>query len=139
PKSEADVLGDRHVRVERVVLEDHRDVAVARRQVVDDAVADLDLAVADLFEPGDHPQRGRLPAAGRADEDNELAVLHAEIEIGDGVRAVAVDLVHLVERDAGHGYSFTAPEDVFMMRRWKMKNSKATGIVIKHDAASFRG
>ena len=36
-KREADVVGDGHVRVERVVLEDHRDVALRRRQVVDHA------------------------------------------------------------------------------------------------------
>ena len=53
---EADVLRDGHVRVERVVLEHHRDVAVARRQVVDDALADPDLAVGDLLETRDHPQ-----------------------------------------------------------------------------------
>jgi hypothetical protein len=33
---EPDVLPHRHVRVERIVLEHHRDVAIARRQVVDD-------------------------------------------------------------------------------------------------------
>ena len=37
---EGDVVVDRQVRVERVVLEHHGDVAVARRHVVDDRVAD---------------------------------------------------------------------------------------------------
>ena len=37
---EGDVLVDGEVRVQGVALEDHRDVAVARRHVVDDAVAD---------------------------------------------------------------------------------------------------
>jgi hypothetical protein len=36
-------------------------------------------------------------------------------------------------------YSFNAPDCTFMIRRWKMKNSAATGIVIKHDAASLSG
>ena len=39
---EREVLADRHVRVERVALEDHRDVAVLGRDVVDDAVADAE-------------------------------------------------------------------------------------------------
>ena len=40
----AHVLAHGHVRVERVRLEDHRDVAVARREVGDVAVADVDVA-----------------------------------------------------------------------------------------------
>jgi hypothetical protein len=36
-------------------------------------------------------------------------------------------------------YSFTAPEDAFMIRRWKMKKRTATGIVISIEAASFNG
>src|SRR5262249_8134380 len=39
-QAERHVVVHRHVRVERVVLEHHRDVAVARRHVVHDAVAD---------------------------------------------------------------------------------------------------
>ena len=81
-----------HVRVERVVLEHHRDVAVLRRLVVDDLAADLQLAVGDVLEPGDHPQRGRLPAAGRADEDHELAVGDVEVDVLDGLEAVGVAL-----------------------------------------------
>ena len=36
PEREGEILVDRLVRVERIVLEDHRDVALARRQRVDD-------------------------------------------------------------------------------------------------------
>ena len=74
PQAEPEVLLDRHVRIERVVLEHHRDVAVLGRYVVHDAVADRDRAVADPLEAGHHPQRGRFPAAGRPDQDQELAV-----------------------------------------------------------------
>ena len=42
PQAEGHVLVDAQVRVERVVLEDHGDVAVARLQVVDDLVVDDD-------------------------------------------------------------------------------------------------
>ena len=46
----AEVLAHGHVRVERVGLEDHRDVAAARREVGDVAVADRDLAAGHLLE-----------------------------------------------------------------------------------------
>ena len=71
---EGHVLAHRHVRVERVVLEHHGDVAVLRRHVVHHAAADRDLAAGDVLEPGDHAQQRRLAAAGRADQHDELAV-----------------------------------------------------------------
>ena len=98
-KAERQVVLDRHVRVERVALEDHRDVAFLRSQVVDDLVADPELAAADLLEAGDHAQRGRLAAAGRADENHQLAVLDLQVEVEDGLGSVVVDLRDAVELD----------------------------------------
>ncbi len=74
-QSEGDVVVDGHVRVERVVLEDHRDVAILGRDVVDEALADEDVAARLLFEPGDHAKGGRLAATGGSDEHEELFVL----------------------------------------------------------------
>ena len=102
---EPDVLRNRHVRIERVVLEHHRDIARAGRQVVDDTVADPNVALADLLEAGDHAQRRRLAAARRSDEDDELAVLDVEVQVGDRAMAVAVGLAHVVEGDFRHGLS----------------------------------
>jgi len=94
---EAHVLAHGHVRVEGVVLEDHRDVAVFRRAVVHLLAADLQLAFGDVLEPGDHPQRGRLAAARGADEDHELAVADLEVHLFDGFLAVGEDLGHSFE------------------------------------------
>ena len=74
PQREREVVVDRHLRVQRVVLEDHRDVALARGDAVDHALADADLALGDRLEPGEHPQRGRLAGARRPDQHEELAV-----------------------------------------------------------------
>jgi len=70
-----------HVRVQRVVLEHHRDVSVLRGHVVHDAVADRDRALADPLQAGHHPQRGRLPAPRRPDQDQELRVGDLERQI----------------------------------------------------------
>ena len=70
---EREVVPHAHVRVERVVLEHHRHVAAARRELGDLAVADPDRSARHGLQPGDHPQQRRLPAAGRPDEDHELA------------------------------------------------------------------
>jgi len=92
----------RHVRVEGVVLEDHRDVAVLRWQVVDHAVAHPDLPARDVLEPGDHPEGGRLATAGGADEHDELAVPDLQIEAADSLGAVPVDLRQTLQLDLRH-------------------------------------
>ncbi len=80
PQPERHVLVDRHVRIERVVLEHHRHVAVFRRHVVDDRAVDRDLAVGDVLEAGDHAQGRRLAAARRADQHDEFLVGDVEVD-----------------------------------------------------------
>ena len=66
------------------------------------ASAEADLAARHLLEPGDHAQRRRLAAAGRADEDHELAILDLDVEVVDGERPVGVALADVIEDDVGH-------------------------------------
>ena len=106
---ERDVLEDRHVRVEGVVLKHHRDVALARVEAVDDAVPDPNLALGDVLKPGDHPQGGCLAAARRADEDHELAVDNVEREPCERTGSVSVDLADGGERDGGHQRLIASP------------------------------
>jgi len=89
---ERHVVVDRHVRVQRVALEHHRDAALGRRQVVGALAIDHDVTGGDGLQPGDQAQQGRLAAARRADEHDELA-------FGDG-QADATDDVDRVERFA---------------------------------------
>jgi hypothetical protein len=67
------------VRVERVVLEHHGDVAFARFKIVHHAPADGHLALGDFLQPRDHAQDRGLAAARGADEHDELAVRDLEI------------------------------------------------------------
>ena len=99
---EAHVLGDRHVRVQRVGLEDHRDVAVLGRLVVDDLAVDAQFALGDVLQARDHVQRRRLSAARGSDEDDELPVVDVQVEVVDGEGAVGVPLDHVLEHDLGH-------------------------------------
>ena len=80
---EGHVLEHRHVREERVGLEHHRDAPLFGRQVVDAAPADLQRTRGDLFQPGDQAQQRRFAAAGRADENDEFAVLDADVDALD--------------------------------------------------------
>src|SRR5207253_10208943 len=128
---EDEVLVHGLVRVERVVLEDHRDVALARGQVVDDAIADPDLAVGDLLEPGDHPERRRLAAPRRADEDDELALRDLEVEIVDRQRAAAVLLRNVAEPDRGHQLLTAPAVSPKAIRRWIRTKKTTTGSAVR--------
>ncbi len=105
---EAHVVAHGHVRVQRVVLEHHRDVAIARRQVVDALAPDDELAVGDVLQTRDHAQRRRLPAARRADEDHELPVRDVEVDRLDRLEPVRVALGDLLELDLGHPVSLSS-------------------------------
>ena len=96
-QAERQVLLDRHVRVQGVVLEHHGDVPVLGRQVVDHPVADRDRAAGDLLQPGDGPQRGRLAAPGGADEHHELAVRDVKAQLVNGLDAARVGLFHVIK------------------------------------------
>ena len=99
------VLAHGHVRVQRVALEDHRDVAVARREVGHVAAADRDRARGHLLEAGEHPQERALAAPRRPDEHHELAVLDAEGDVVDGDHASGVFLGQRFDRDLCHALS----------------------------------
>ena len=75
-----DVVEDRHVREERVLLEDGVHVALVGRRARDVAAADQDLALVGLLEAGDHPQRRRLAAAARPEQRQELALVDAQVD-----------------------------------------------------------
>ena len=110
-EAEGDVLRDRHVRVERVVLEHHRDVAVPLQDVVDPLAADVEIAGRDVLEPGDHPQRGGLPAAGGPDEHEQLGLRDLERQLLDRLEPVREPLAELVQDDFSHvlAQPFSAP------------------------------
>ena len=69
-----DVVADRHVREQGVVLEDRVDVAVERRDRGHVLAVEQDPAGGRQLEAGDHPQGRRLARAGRTEHREELAV-----------------------------------------------------------------
>src|SRR6266567_3376424 len=101
-QAEREIVVDRHVLIERVVLEHHGDVAVLRRQPVHHALADADGARRDLLEAGDEPQRRRLAATRGTDQHHEFLVLDLEIEVDHG-RNRPVGLADLLQCNFRHG------------------------------------
>src|SRR5690606_7997979 len=104
PQPVPDVLGDGHVREQRVVLEHHARVAFVRRLPGDVVVAEVDTPGRRKVEPGDHPQRRRLPAAAGPQQGEELPVSDRQIDVVDGGLATRSreHLAHGVEADLDH-------------------------------------
>ena len=94
-----DVLGHRHVRPQRIVLEHHADAALVRRHVVDHAIAETDLARVRRVETGQEPQQRGLAAARRTEEGEHLALLDRQADVVDR-RQRPEALREIVDRDA---------------------------------------
>ena len=95
------------MRVKRIVLEDHRNIAIGRIDVIDDSVADRDIAARDRLEPCHHAQQGGFAAAGRTDEDDELAVGNIEADALYRFDAAGIGLSDLVDVNACHFFPRT--------------------------------
>ena len=97
-KSERHVVENGHVRIKSVVLEDHRDIAVLRGNIVHQLIADEEFAFGDLFETGDHSQSGGFAASGRANENQEFLITDFESEVGYGGHVAGIFLIKMLER-----------------------------------------
>ena len=97
---EGDVVEHREVREESVALEDHVHGSPLGRLQRDVLAAELDPAARRELEAADHPQGGRLAAAGRSEEREELADPDVERDRVDG-DDLAKALGELDEPDVG--------------------------------------
>ena len=77
------VIEDAHVRIERVILEYHCDIAVLRCDVVNPPVPNVNIAPRNFFQASNHAKSSRLAATGGADQHNKFAIGNFEIHILD--------------------------------------------------------
>ena len=101
-EAEDDVLPDVHVRVERVGLEHHGDVAVGRAHADHRAALDRDLAGGDLLQPRDHVEQRGLAAARGADQHQELALLDRDVGLVEDLHR-AVGFGGALDVEKSHG------------------------------------
>lgn len=113
----AQVLGDRHVWKQRVILKDHADVALVWRHLVDHLVTEADLAGSWRLEARQHHQTGRLARTRGPEQGEEFAAADVEVEVADNQRFAVVSLLRTAERNvrritaaaAGNGLVPTPP------------------------------
>jgi hypothetical protein len=89
-----EVLLDRHMREQRIILKHHADIALVRRDMVDRLAVEEDAAMGRHFEPGQHHQGGGLARAGGAKQRQELAGADLEIEVFDDQGFAVIGLLH---------------------------------------------
>jgi hypothetical protein len=103
------------VRIERVVLEHHGDVALLRVDGVDHPTADRDRSRSDVLEPGDQPEQRGLAAARRTDEHNELPVLDRHAHAVQDLH-IAERFAHIANVDRRHGVASSLARDSISRR-----------------------
>jgi len=107
-QAEGDILVDRQVGEEGVVLEDGIDVAPIGGQPGDVLALELDQTGCWLLEAADHAERCRLAATGRSEKAEELAVANLEVDVIDG-GGLAEFLDHVGEPDRDFWHSVGSP------------------------------
>ena len=107
PQAVFDVLRDRHVREERIVLEHRVDVPGVWGDPCHVAAAELDPPAVRAFEPRDQSQQSGLPRPGRAEQREEFTRLHGEVDARERDH-VAVPLLESFDMDRWrHGSPIT--------------------------------
>ena len=90
PKGKRDVLKDRHVRIQRVALEDHSDLPVLGHDVVDVSAVEIDAPLRRTVQSAEHHQCRGFPASGRTEQCNKIAFFDLKIDIPYGECLTAV-------------------------------------------------
>ncbi|MNT67085.1 hypothetical protein D3C72_2052020 [compost metagenome] len=112
------------MRVQRVALEHHGEVALARGLVGDVAAVEHERAAVDILQPRDQAQQRGLAAARGADEDDELALLDGEVDALDGA-VLTKEFLDAAQLKVGHS---SAPKNRLIQirrQRWFEQGCKA--------------
>jgi hypothetical protein len=86
------------MRIQSIVLENHRDISVLGLNIVHELAVDPELTGADIFQAGDHTKCSGFTTARRTYEDDKLLIFDFHIEILNSVEAVGINLVDILQR-----------------------------------------
>ena len=100
-QAEGHVVGNRHVRVQRVALKDHGNTPLGGWQVVDQCTADVEFAGGDFFKTGNAPHQGGFATPRGPHEYDELTLLDGQVDAVQGLD-VAIRLAQTFELKMGH-------------------------------------
>jgi len=88
--------------IERVGLEDHGEATLGGGDVVDASPVNLKCPTTHLLKPCDDPQERRFSAPGRANEDDQFAIVYVKVDVMQNIDGAEgfldvgeLDLAHL--------------------------------------------
>ena len=87
------------MREYRIVLENHADIPLGRGNIVNHLGIKGDRSAFNGIEAGNHPEKRRLPAAGRTQQRKEFSFLHVQAQIGNN-RIVPVFFHYMVKMNS---------------------------------------
>ena len=90
------------MRIQRVVLENHGDVAVLRSDVIAQTAVDIQFAVGNILQAGDHAQRGGFSAAGRADQHDKFLVRNLQVHVVNSQNVAVINLLNVFQYNSSH-------------------------------------
>ena len=91
------------MRIERIGLKHHRDVAILCCDPIDDVTVDRQEARADRLKACNHPEDRRLSASRGSEQHEELAMLHREADAIYGQLArTFITLGDIAQCHSGH-------------------------------------
>ncbi len=94
---ESHVVRHRHMRIQRVALENHRDIAVFRLHIVHALAIDIKVAGGNLLQPSNHTQGRGFATSGRTDKNDKLLVLNLKVEIGNRFKAIRIPFRNVLQ------------------------------------------
>ena len=97
-EAEGDILGHGQMREDCIVLKNHADIALVRRNGIEPGSGKADAAGRQVGKAGDGPQQRGLPAAARPQKREELVPLDCERHPVEGAHRAAELLRGILHR-----------------------------------------
>ena len=82
--------------VQRVVLENHSDIAVFGRHFGNVLTVDDEVTAGDILKAGNHTKGCGLSAARRADENDKLAVFNVQVKIENSLYLIVINFFEML-------------------------------------------
>ncbi len=102
-KREGNILVDGPVRIKGIALEDHGNIPVTGRDIVDFLSVDTERSGGNILKSGYPTQGCGLSASGRTDKDNEFLILDFQVQIRDDrLFGSGIDFNNVFKFNTGH-------------------------------------